>query len=267
MEITGCKVSRLRRFCTMAVRLRRAALCLLAVLASCKPTGAPAGDFAAERERMVKEQVVMRGVTDARVVAAMRKVPRDAFVPFLARRFSYLDRPLPIGFNQTISQPFIVALMTDKLQLKPTDRVLEIGTGSGYQAAILGELAAEVYTIEIVEPLGKIAATTLRQLGYKNVHVKIGDGYKGWPEHAPFDAVIVTCAPEKVPPPLVEQAREGGRIIIPVGKPSDQKLYLLEKKDGQLRQEAILPVLFVPMTGETQQPKPVEAKPPKTPRR
>ena len=175
---------------------------------------------------------------------------------------------MPIGYDQTISQPFIVALMTDKLQLKSTDRVLEIGTGSGYQAAILAELAAEVYTIEIVEPLGKSAAATLQQLGYKNVQVRIGDGYEGWPEHAPFDAVIVTCAPEKVPPALVEQTREGGRIIIPVGKPSDQKLYLLEKKDGRLRQEAILPVRFVPMTGEATEPKPVASpSPTETPRR
>ena len=239
----------------MTVGLSRAALGVLLALASCKPAAAPARDFAAERAQMVKEQIVMRGATDARVVAAMGKVPREAFVPFLVRRFSYLDRPLPIGFDQTISQPFIVAFMTEKLRLKPTDRVLEIGTGSGYQAAILGELAAQVYTIEIVEPLGKIAATTLRQLGYKNVQVKIGDGYQGWPEQAPFDAVIVTCAPEKVPPPLVEQTKEGGRIIIPVGQPSDQKLYLLEKKEGVLKQEAILPVLFVPMTGEARGPR------------
>ncbi len=165
----------------------------------------------------------MRGVTDARVLAAMRKVPRDAFVPEAVRDLSYTDQPLPIGYDQTISQPYIVALMTEKLRVKPTDRVLEIGTGSGYQAAILGELAAEVYTIEIVKPLGKRAAATLQRLGYKNVHVKIGDGYQGWPEHAPFDAIIVTCAPDHVPRPLIEQTKEGGRIIIPVGSAGDSE--------------------------------------------
>ena len=157
---------------------------------------------------------------------------------------------LPIGYGQTISQPFIVAFMTEQLQLKRDDRVLEIGTGSGYQAAILAELVAEVYTIEIIEPLAKNAEATLQRLGYKNVHVKAGDGYKGWPEHAPFDAVIVTCAPDHVPQPLVDQLKEGGRMIIPVGGFGDQELYLLEKKNGQLEKRAVLPVRFVPMTGE-----------------
>jgi protein-L-isoaspartate(D-aspartate) O-methyltransferase len=185
----------------------------------------------------------------------MRKVPREQFVPETMRDQSYSDGPLPIGYGQTISQPFVVAFMTEKLCLRPTDRVLEIGTGSGYQAAILAELAAEIYTIEIVEPLGKRAAQTLQRLGYKNVQVKIGDGYQGWPEHAPFDAVIVTCAPDHVPRPLVEQTKEGGRIIIPVGPAGDQTLYLLEKKNGQLEQRAVLPVLFVPMTGEASRPR------------
>ena len=183
---------------------------------------------------MVQQQIVMRGVTAPRLLAALRKAPRDAFVPEPVRDLSYSDQPLPIGYDQTISQPYIVALMTEKLELKPTDRVLEIGTGSGYQAAILGELAAEVYTIEIVEPLGKTAAATLQRLGYKNVHLRIGDGYKGWPEHAPYDAVIVTCAPEKVPQPLVDQLKDGGRMVIPVGERFAQQLYLLEKKNGQL---------------------------------
>ena len=243
----------------MAVRLSRVLLCLAVVLASCKPPAAPGRDFAAERERMVQQQIVMRGVTAPRLLAALRKVPRDAFVPEPVHDLSYSDQPLPIGYDQTISQPYIVALMTERLELKPTDRVLEIGTGSGYQAAILSELAAEIYTIEIVEPLGKRAEATLQQLGYKNVHVKIGDGYQGWPEHAPYDAVIVTCAPEKVPRPLVDQTREGGRIIIPVGPSNDQQLYLLEKNEGRLKQRAILPVRFVPMTGEAGR------KPAKTP--
>ncbi|MGB8341227.1 MAG: protein-L-isoaspartate(D-aspartate) O-methyltransferase [Chthoniobacterales bacterium] len=245
----------------MAVRLRRTALCLLLALASCKPVSAPAHDFSTERERMVQEQIATRGVTDARVLAAMRKVPRDAFVPEAVRDLSYTDQPLPIGYDQTISQPYIVALMTEKLRVKPTDRILEIGTGSGYQAAILGELAAEVYTIEIIEPLGKRAAATLQRLGYKNAHVKIGDGYQGWPEHAPFDAVIVTCAPDHVPQPLIDQTKEGGRIIIPVGSTGIQNLYLFEKKDGRLEQRMILPVRFVPMTGKATQSKPDEAQP------
>ncbi len=232
----------------MAVRLSHAALCLLVAFASCKPAGAR--DFAAEREWMVQWQVALRGVNDERVLAAMRKVPREQFVPEQIRARSYEDRPLSIGFDQTISQPFIVGLMTQRLRLERTDRVLEIGTGSGYQAAILGELAAQVYTIEIVAPLGQRAAATLQRLGYKNVHVKIGDGYQGWPEHAPFDAVIVTCAPERVPGPLVAQTKEGGRITIPVGAAGAQKLYLFEKKDGRLGQRVVLPVQFVPMTGE-----------------
>lgn len=230
--------------------LKRAVICLLVALASSRPTAALARDFASERERMVKGQIAMRGVTDERVLAAMRKVPREEFVPEEMRTHSYDDRALPIGYEQTISQPFLVALMTDKLELKPTDRVLEIGTGSGYQAAILGELVAKVYTIEIVAPLGKQAEATLQRLGYKNVAVKIGDGYQGWLEHAPFDAVIVTCAPDHVPQRLVEQTREGGRIIIPVGPAGDQTLYLLEKKKGGLKQRQVLPVRFVPMTGE-----------------
>jgi protein-L-isoaspartate(D-aspartate) O-methyltransferase len=238
----------------MAVRQARAWFLLLLLGASCKPAQTSAREFAVERERMVKEQIAMRGVTDERVLRAMRKVPREQFVPEQIRGQSYSDGPLPIGYDQTISQPFVVAFMTEKLGLRPTDRVLEIGTGSGYQAAILAELAAKVYTIEIVEPLGKRAEETLRRLGYKNVQVKIGDGYQGWQEHAPFDAVIVTCAPDHVPRPLVEQIKEGGRIVIPVGPAGDQTLYLLEKKNGRLEQRNVLPVSFVPMTGEARRP-------------
>ncbi len=192
----------------------------------------------------------MRGIVEERVLAAMRKVPREEFVPKELRAESYTDQPLPIGYDQTISQPFIVAFMTEELRPQPTDRVLEIGTGSGYQAAILAELVADVYTIEIIEPLAKNAEITLQRLGYKNMHVKAGDGYKGWPEHAPFDGIIVTCAPDHVPQPLIEQLKEGGRMVIPVGATGNQELYLLEKENGALQRRSVTPVRFVPMTGE-----------------
>jgi protein-L-isoaspartate(D-aspartate) O-methyltransferase len=209
-------------------------------------------DFAAQRQRMVDQQLKPRGIKDERVLAAMAKVPREEFVPADERDGAYEDGPLPIGYDQTISQPYIVAFMTEQLQLKPGDRVLEVGTGSGYQAAILAELVADVYTIEIVEPLAKTAQATLQRLGYKNVHVKVGDGYQGWPEEAPFDAIIVTCAPDKVPQPLTNQLKEGGRLVIPVGERFAQQLYLLEKKHGQLKESATLPVRFVPMVRERQ---------------
>jgi protein-L-isoaspartate(D-aspartate) O-methyltransferase len=200
---------------------------------------------------MLQQQLMTRDINDPRVLAAMAKVPREEFVPPEARIASYEDGPLPIGYGQTISQPYIVAFMTEQLRAKPTDRVLEVGTGSGYQAAILAELVSEVYSIEIVEPLAKGAETTLQRLGYKNVQVKVGDGYQGWPEEAPFDAIIVTCAPDKVPQPLVDQLKDGGRMVIPVGDRFAQQLYLLEKKNGQLKQSATLPVRFVPMTSES----------------
>jgi len=199
---------------------------------------------------MVQEQLKPRDIHDERVLAAMAKVPREAFVPENMRAQSYADSALPIGHDQTISQPFIVAFMTEQLRPQPTDRVLEVGTGTGYQTAVLAELVKDVYTIEIIEPLAKDASARLAQLGYNNAHVKIGDGYQGWQEVAPFDAIIVTCAPDKVPQPLTQQLKEGGRIIIPVGNGLDQQLFLLEKKDGQIAQRAILPVRFVQMTGE-----------------
>jgi protein-L-isoaspartate(D-aspartate) O-methyltransferase len=202
---------------------------------------------------MVEQQLKSRGIKDERVLAAMAKVPREEFVPADARVEAYVDGPLPIGHKQTISQPYIVAFMTEQLRPKPSDRVLEIGSGSGYQAAILAELVADVYTIDIVEPLAKTAEATLQRLGYKNVHIKVGDGYKGWPEEAPFDAVIVTCAPEKVPQPLVDQLKDGGRMVIPVGERFAQQLYLLEKKNGQLKESVTLPVRFVPMLREAQE--------------
>ena len=199
---------------------------------------------------MVQQQLKAHGIKDERVLAAMAKVPREEFVPPESRGASYADGPLPIGYGQTISQPYIVAFMTEQLRLKPSDRVLEIGTGSGYQTAILAELVPEVYTIEIVEPLAKNAEATLQRLGYKDVHVKAGDGYKGWPEAAPFDAIIVTCAPGRVPQPLTDQLKDGGRMIIPVGERFAQELYLLDKKNGHLKESAVLPVRFVPMAGE-----------------
>jgi protein-L-isoaspartate(D-aspartate) O-methyltransferase len=224
----------------------------VAVLAAggCGQKAPAPSEFAAQRQRMVERQLVTRGVNDQRVLAAMAKVPREEFVTPESRAASYEDGPLPIGYGQTISQPYMVAFMTEQLRLKPSDRVLEVGTGSGYQAAILADLVSEVYSIEIVEPLAKNAETTLQRLGYKNVHLKIGDGYKGWPETAPFDAIIVTCAPDKVPQSLVDQLKDGGRMVIPVGDRFAQELYLLEKKNGQLKQSVTLPVRFVPMASE-----------------
>lgn len=204
--------------------------------------------FDSQRHQMVKEQIIARGVKDPRVIKAMEKVPRHDFVPIRLRADSYMDTPLPIGLGQTISQPYIVAFMTEALDLKAGDRILEIGTGSGYQAAVLAELAGEVYTIEILPELGERAKATLEKLQYKNIHVKIGDGYKGWTEMAPFDAVIVTCAPEQIPPALVDQLKEGGRMIIPVGKEREvQKLVKVTKHEGKVQTEAVMHVRFVPM--------------------
>lgn len=191
----------------------------------------------------------------------MRATPRHEFVPFAQRKYAYLDIALPIGESQTISPPFIVAFMTEQLDPRPTDRVLEIGTGSGYQAAVLSSLVREVYTIEIVEPLGRRAARTLKRLHYDNVHVKVGDGFKGWPEHAPFDKIIVTCSPERIPAPLVAQLREGGRMIIPVGERYQQNLYLLKKRRGKLVTESLEPTLFVPMTGAAERGRRIKPDP------
>jgi protein-L-isoaspartate(D-aspartate) O-methyltransferase len=182
----------------------------------------------------------------------MGRVPRHEFVPAELRRRAYDDGPLSIGYNQTISQPYIVAFMTEQLEPQPTDRVLEIGTGSGYQAAVLAELAGEIYTIEIVDALAQRAGADLKRLGYVNINLRGGDGCQGWPEAAPFDAIIVACAPEQVPQPLVEQLRDGGRMIIPVGPMGDQELMLLHKQDGRLEKSAVLPVRFVPMTSGAQ---------------
>src|SRR5687768_8018934 len=203
--------------------------------------------FDKQRERMVAEQLAGRDIRDARVLDAMRKVPRHLFVPASMRGSAYQDSPLPIGNDQTISQPYIVAYMTQALELKPTHKVLEIGTGSGYQAAVLSELAAQVYTIEIVGELATRATEALAAAGYRNVHVRHGDGYAGWPEHAPFDAIMVTAAPDHVPEPLVQQLAAGGRMIIPVGD-RYQELRLIQKTENGLVERSTIPVRFVPLT-------------------
>jgi len=213
------------------------------------------------RMHMVDEDIVAAGVKNPRVIAAMRATPRHEFVPAERRSKAYYDMALDIGEGQTISPPFIVAYMTESIDPQPKDKVLEIGTGSGYQAAVLSGLVQEVYTIEIVESLGNRAARTLKRLKYGNVFTKVGDGYLGWLEHAPFDKIIVTCSPEKVPQPLVDQLKEGGRIVIPVGERYQQTLYLLKKTDGKLVRESLLPVVFVPMTGKAEEGRQVKPDP------
>jgi len=208
-----------------------------------------ADSYAELRKQMVAQEVEAAGITNPLVLKSMRSTPRHEFVPAGFRSQAYFDTALPIGNKQTISTPFVVAYMTQALDPQPTDRVLEIGTGSGYQAAVLSPLVSEVFSIEIVERLGHRALRTLHRLKYKNVHVRIGDGYQGWPEEAPFDKIIVTCSPEKIPRPLVEQLREGGKMIIPVGERYQQNLHLMTKRKGKLEQETLRATLFVPMTG------------------
>lgn len=215
-------------------------------------TATPSETDAERRARMVETQIVARGVRDPRVLAAMRKVPRHLFVDPAQRAQAYEDHPLPIPGNQTISQPYIVALMTELLELKPDERVLEIGTGSGYQSAVLAELAKEVYTIEIVPELARSAASRLKELHYENIAVREGDGYRGWPEHAPFDAIIVTAAPERIPQPLIEQLAPGGVMVIPVGGFFQELKVFRKSADGRVTEKDILPVRFVPMTGEVE---------------
>lgn len=201
------------------------------------------------RKRMVERQIVARGVKDAKVIAAMKTVPRHLFVPAELRGKAYEDRPLSIGWEQTISQPYIVAFMTEQLGVKPGDRVLEIGTGSGYQAAVLAQIADSVFTIEIIPELAQKAQETLRELNYKNIIVRNGDGYHGWKEKAPFDAIIVTAAPPKIPPLLLEQLQNGGKMILPVGE-YVQELVVVHKTERGMEMQNVLPVRFVPMTGE-----------------
>lgn len=202
------------------------------------------------REEMVKTQVEARGIDDSRVLAALRIVPRHLFIPPYLREEAYQDRPLPIGYNQTISQPYIVGFMSEALAIKPADRVLEIGTGSGYQAAILSQMCQEVYTIEIIEPLAVKARTILQELGYKNVHIKIGDGYHGWLEHAPFEAIIITAAAREIPFPLLDQLKLQGRLIMPMGPDfEDQNLIKVTKTKEGIQSEFLAPVQFVPFIG------------------
>lgn len=200
-----------------------------------------------QREAMVEEQLIARDISDERVLAAMTRIERHLFIPRQSRCMAYEDHPVMIDMGQTISQPYIVALMSELLRLKPEMKVLEVGTGSGYQAAVLAEIVKEVYTIELLEPLVERADSLFRLMGYDNIKIKTGDGYLGWQEHAPFDAIIVTCAPSDIPEPLTKQLAEGGRMVIPVGDTIIQDLVLLKKRLGKLRRTKIAPVLFVPM--------------------
>jgi len=208
-------------------------------------------DYSILRKKMVEDQISSRGVKDSNVIQAMIEVPRHLFVPEREQRNAYYDTPLPIGYNQTISQPYIVAFMTEQLKVKPGDRILEIGTGSGYQAAVLAEIADSVFTIEIVSELAEQSKKRLLELQYDNVFVKYGDGYHGWPEKAPFDRIIITAAPPKIPPLLLEQLKAGGRMILPVGE-YVQELVVVNKTESGMDMQNVLPVRFVPMTGEIQ---------------
>ncbi len=237
--------------------MRRMTMSMLALAAlfplfSCRSGGdekkpdATDQTFALMRERMVTAQIESRGVRDPRVLAAMRKVPRHLFVPEASRGEAYEDHPLPIGGGQTISQPYIVALMSELLDLDGSEKILEIGTGSGYQAALLGELAKDVFSMEIVPALAERSGKQLKNMGYMNIRVRCGDGYEGWPEEAPFDAVIVTAAPDHIPEALVSQLKPGGRIVVPVGRGSQDLVLGVKTVDG-LSVENIIPVRFVPM--------------------
>ncbi len=242
----------------MRGRTRRwllAALCAAGCSVSSRdaPLGSP--EYADQREHMVRDQLVARGIHDARVLAAMRRVPRHELVPEAQREHAYDDGPLPIGQGQTISQPYIVAAMSEAAALTGDERVLEVGTGSGYQAAVLAELARDVYTIELEPELAARARRDLERLGYANVHTRTGDGYRGWPDAAPFDAILVTAAPDHVPPDLEKQLKPGGRMVIPVGESHDQELWLFTKTASGLERKRLMPVRFVPLRGEAQREK------------
>ena len=210
--------------------------------------------FAAARQQMVDSQLAARDIHDRRILDAMRRIPRHLYVPESQRESAYSDWPLPIGAGQTISQPYIVALMTQLAEPKPESRALDVGTGSGYQAAVLAELCREVYSIEIVESLASEARSRLKDLGYRNVEVRHGDGYRGWPQRAPFDVIILAAAPPRIPQPLVEQLAVGGRLVLPVGDRAQELVVVEKQPDGTIRQRSELAVRFVPMTGTAQQP-------------
>ena len=240
----------MKTFIIFAIMLGSGSFCMQHPDVSKKSDDNDTDKLSKRREIMVKTQIQARGVKDLRVLDAMQNTPRHEFVPESERKYAYDDNPLPIGHDQTISQPYIVAYMTEQLNLSGEEKALEVGTGSGYQAAVLSQLVQSVYTIEIVEPLCKEATRKLSQLGYNNIHVKCGDGYSGWPENAPFDVIIVTAAPKETPPALIQQLKAGGRLIIPVGT-SFQQLVLIEKGlDGTIKRQNLIPVRFVPMTGK-----------------
>ncbi len=240
--------------------LRLAPLLLCSVLLSSCSSPPVSGnpmtqeDFAQQREKMVETQLKSRDIQSERVLEDMKKVPRHLFMPESVRQYAYIDSPVPIGEGQTISQPYIVGLMTQTVDPKPGDRALEVGTGSGYQAAVLGELVQEVYTIEIIPDLAERAEKALAESGYDNVEVRQGDGYQGWPEKAPFDIILITAAPEEIPQPLIDQLAEGGRLVVPVGPQGEiQTLTLVTREKGEVKRTYITDVRFVPMTGEVQQ--------------
>jgi len=236
-------------------------LVLGCLIVSQRSASAQKGDRREDRNRMVSEYIEREGITNQRVLASMRQVPRHEFCLPQSRNDAYVDAALPIGSKQTISPPFVVAYMTQTIDPQPEDRVLEIGTGSGYQAAVLSNLVKEVYSIEIVKDLGKTAAERLARLKYTNVTTKVGDGYLGWEEHAPFDKIIVTCSPENVPKPLIEQLKEGGRLLIPLGERYQQVFHQFEKKDGKLEEKTLISTLFVPMTGKSEDQRQIKPDP------
>ena len=251
----------MRRYFPQTLLRRAPVFCLLASAVVPSAIGKTTSDYSQLRESMIRDGIIQQGITDPRVIQVIRDTPRHEFIPRTHRRFAYYDMAVPIGFSQTISSPFIVAFMTQSLEPTKSDRILEIGTGSGYQAAVLSPLVRTVYSIEIVKPLGERAKRTLKRLNYENVHLRVGDGFQGWPEEAPFDKIIVTCSPEKVPQPLIDQLADGGRLVVPVGQRYQQTLYLFRKRNGKLESEALRPTLFVPMTGEAEQRRIVQPQP------